>query len=84
MHYLDHAATTPVSREAADIMAAVLTEGFGKGLTLNVNAYGKASLNNAYNRGQEQSSVLAARDVDLEKFYSFVRRDIFRCEGVNH
>ena len=29
MHYLDHAATTPVSREAADIMAAVLTDGFG-------------------------------------------------------
>ena len=29
MHYLDHAATTPVSRETADMMAAVLTEGFG-------------------------------------------------------
>ena len=29
MHYLDHAATTPVSRETAEKMIAVLTEGYG-------------------------------------------------------
>ena len=29
MHYLDHAATTPVSREVAQAMMAVLTEDFG-------------------------------------------------------
>ena len=29
MHYLDHAATTPVSPEAAQAMVAVLTEQFG-------------------------------------------------------
>ena len=29
MHYLDHAATTPVSQEAAQVMVSVLTENFG-------------------------------------------------------
>ena len=29
MHYLDHAATTPVPEEVARTMLAVLTEGFG-------------------------------------------------------
>ena len=32
MHYLDHAATTPVPREVADAMYAVLTEQFGNAL----------------------------------------------------
>ena len=29
MHYLDHAATTPVSRETAEVMVRVMTEEYG-------------------------------------------------------
>ena len=67
-----------------EIPVKVITEGFAKGMTLNVEGYGKASLNSAYATASPLPRVVAARDVDLEKFHSFVRRDILRCAGLNH
>jgi purine nucleosidase len=63
------------------IRVMLLTEGFAKGLTLNVDAYSKSWLNSAYTPGIVLPEVLAARDVDLEKFHSMIRHDILRCGG---
>ena len=62
------------------IPVAVVREGFAKGMTLNVEGYGKASLNSAYCGFDFARRVLAAASVDLEKFHSLLRRDI----AVNH
>ena len=58
------------------IHTAVITEGLAKGLTLNVDAYGKTYLNSAYQAYVSGPPVLAASNVDVEKFHQFVRRDI--------
>lgn len=63
------------------IRVMLLAEGFAKGLTLNVDAYSKSWLNSAYTPGIVLPEVLAARDVDLEKFHSMIRHDILRCGG---
>lgn len=61
------------------IPVVVITEGYAKGLTLNVDAYSKAGLNDAYHTPRPGTRVLAAEDVDLEKFQALVRRDILAC-----
>ena len=58
------------------IHVAVLTEGFGKGLTLNVDSYGKASLNRIYENFDFSHTVQAASDVDLAKFHQFLLGDV--------
>ena len=58
------------------IHTSVITEGLAKGLTLNVDAYGKTYLNSAYQAYVSGPPVLAASNVDVEKFHQFVRRDI--------
>lgn len=63
------------------IHAAVIRDGFAKGLTLNVGAYSKASLNDAYRGYDFSRSVLAASSVDLPKFHQFIHRDISACLG---
>lgn len=63
------------------IPVKVITEGLAKGFTLNINAYSKASLNDAYRSIVAIPVVLAAADVDLPKFYTCVRRDILSCIG---
>lgn len=53
---------------------AVITEGYAKGLTLNVDAYGKARMNGAYADFDRARKVKVASDVDsdavVEKFMS--------------
>lgn len=59
------------------IQAAVLTEGFARGLTLNVDAYAKAHLNTgAYADFDFGHRILAARDVDLPKFHALFTADL--------
>ena len=65
------------------IPVKVITAGFAKGFTLNVNAYSKASLNAAYKGIGMLPTVLAAADVDLARFHAYVRRDILSCRGGN-
>lgn len=76
-------ALDPTVCDMVRIPVKVITDGFAKGFTLNVDAYGKASLNSAYTGFDRQHKVLAAAHVDLEKFHSFVRRDICACSGTN-
>jgi len=65
------------------IRTKVITVGFAKGLTLNVDSYGKESLNSAYAGFDREHRVLAAADVDLDKFHRYIRRDICACGGTN-
>lgn len=59
------------------IRAAVLTEGYARGLTLNVDAYGKAQSNaGAYAGFDFGHTILAARDVDLPKFHTLFTADL--------
>ena len=59
-----------------NIHVTVLTEGFGKGLTLNVDSYNKASLNRRYETFDFAHTVQAASDVDIAKFNHFLLRDV--------
>lgn len=65
------------------IPVKVITEGFAKGFTLNIDAYSKASLNSAYRDIGKLPMVLAAADVNLTRFHAYVRRDILSCLGGN-
>ena len=58
------------------ILTAVITEGLAKGLTLNISSYGKTYLNSIYQERSPGTPVLVAGDVDIERFHSFVQRDI--------
>lgn len=59
------------------IHTAVLTEGYARGLTLNVDAYAKAQLNaGAYEGFDFGHTLLAARDVDLPKFHALFTADL--------
>jgi len=72
----------PTVCDMVRIPVKVITEGFAKGFTLNVDAYGKASLNSAYQDFDREHKVLAAADVDLTKFHSFIRQDICTCSDT--
>lgn len=63
-----------------EIHTAVVCDGYAKGLTLNIDAYSKAWLNDAYKEQDLFHSVLAAADIDLPKFHSFLRRDLSSCK----
>ena len=67
-----------------EIPVKVITEGYAKGMTLNVAGYGKASLNRAYRDSDPIPMVLAAWDVDLERFHQWVQQDIFYSAGLHH
>ena len=67
-----------------EIPVKVITEGFAKGMTLNVEGYGKSSLNSVYRDCDPIPRVLAACDVDLSKFNSFVQQDIINSAGLHH
>lgn len=58
------------------IRTAVITEGYAKGFTLNVDAYSKSNLNAAYAGFDFSHRVLAASAVDLDTFGSLVRQNI--------
>ena len=58
------------------IHVAVLTEGFAKGVTLNVDGYSKASLNSCYESFDFSHTVKAAAEVDTAKFHQFLHRDV--------
>lgn len=62
------------------IRTAVITEGLAKGLTLNIDSYGKTYLNSIYQTRTPELPVLVASDVDIDKFHQFVRRDISSCQ----
>ena len=49
------------------ITAAVITEGFARGMTLNVNAYGKKWMNESAYAGYPMKTCRTARTVDEEK-----------------
>lgn len=57
-----------------DASVAVITDGYAKGLTLNVDAYGKAHMNGAYADFDRTRKIKVAKDVDrdavVEKFMS--------------
>lgn len=59
-----------------DIHVAVLTEGFAKGITLNVGSYSKASLNSCYENFDFSHTVTTASEVDLAKFHQFLLNDV--------
>ena len=59
VYYVSH----PEVCEMTPVRVAVLTEGFGKGLTLNVDAYRKAAMNPAYTDFDFDHRVLAAQSV---------------------
>ena len=65
------------------IRTAVVCDGFAKGITLNVDAYSKASLNSAYSGYDFTHSVLAAADVDLNLFHQLLQQDIAKCQSVH-
>ncbi len=46
----------------------VLTEGYARGLTLNVDAYGKSCMNPFYDTAEPVSSVVVAKDIDASAF----------------
>lgn len=56
------------------ICAAVLTQGLARGMTLNVNAYGKKHMNAAYN-GLELKRCKAARSVNVAAFNRMICAD---------
>ena len=58
------------------IHVAVLTDGFAKGLTLNVDSYSKVSLNRQYENFDFSHTVQAASNVDIAKFNQFLLRDV--------
>ena len=49
---------------------AVITEGFGRGITLNADAYNKAYMNPAFEGRRASRRALVARDVDADGFIS--------------
>ncbi len=49
---------------------AVITEGFGRGITLNADAYKKACMNPAYSGRNTQRRALVAHKVDADGFIS--------------
>lgn len=65
------------------IRTVVVTDGPAKGLTLNIDSYGKDYLNSYYKNHDSISRVLAALDVDIAKFHQFVSRDISLCQRPN-
>ena len=73
-HLLD-----PALCHMESVRAAVITEGLAKGLTLNVDGYGKADLNPAYAGMDPLPRVLVACRVDTERFFRYLQRDISLC-----
>lgn len=69
-------AADPSICETHSIRVAVICEGFAKGLTLNVDAYNKTYLNSAYEGFDFGHRVLAAADVDLERFHRYISENI--------
>ena len=64
MIYLDHAATTPVPREVADAMYAVLTEQFG-----NPSSQYEAGLTMKRSVEQWRKTVAAALGCEAKQLY---------------
>ena len=64
------------------IRVAVIRDGFAKGLTLNVDAYNKGYLNNAYRDFDFDHKVLAAEDVDTDLFHKYIRQGI-SCDDLS-
>lgn len=61
------------------ICVKVICQGYAKGFTLNIDAYGKASLNSAYENYPFDRKTLAASDVDMDQFYQLVHQNISKC-----
>lgn len=57
------------------ITAAVLTDGFARGMTVNVNAYGKKWMNESAYAGYPMKICRAAKTVDLEEFNRRISAD---------
>lgn len=66
-----------------NIRTTVIPDGPAKGLTLNIDSYGKTYLNSFYEGNDYGSSILAASDVDIPKFHQLVRQNIFLCQRPN-
>jgi len=60
------------------ITAVVLTDGYARGMTLNVNAYGKKLMNRTAYEGYPMKECRAARTVDLEQFNRRIRKDFVK------
>jgi len=58
------------------ITAAVITEGFARGMTLNVNAYGKKRMNEAAYAGHPMKICRAAQKVDVGKLNRMLCDDL--------
>ena len=69
----------PATCTMQNIRTMVIPDGAAKGLTLNLDSYGKTYLNSFYKDSDPGSQVLAALDVDIAKFHQFVQRDISLC-----
>ena len=54
----------------------VVTDGYARGLTLNVGAYSKKTMNQeAYAAFDDTNKVLVASSVDLAAFHELIYRD---------
>lgn len=66
------------------IRAAVITEGLAKGLTLNIDSYGKTYHNTCYQSLSTPPPVQVAYDVDIDRFHRYVRNHISSCKSINN
>lgn len=64
VYYLSH----PEICTVKDASVIVIPDGPAAGMTLNVDAYGKAGMNSAYQNFDKTNKVKVASDVDSEKF----------------
>ena len=62
------------------IRTVVISDGPAKGLTLNIDSYGKTYLNNYYENQNSGSLVRVAEDVDIAKFHQLVQQNIFQYQ----
>ena len=69
------------------IHVRLLTEGFAKGLTLNVESYSKAWLNEVYQNAPQNPPVFAAKSVNLPLFHQLLANNM-KCYmqkgNINH
>ena len=65
----------PALCEMEEAPVVVLTEGYARGMTLNVDAYGKSMLNVAYANFDRARKVRVAHSVDLAAFHPRILKD---------